>query len=123
MKRLLLSAALFLLAIGLPFSAFAGEKSTRFTIDKPTQVGGVTLKSGDYKVEYKTNGSNADVTFVREGKQVANVTGQVKQLPAKVDSTQVTTDTRSSVPVIAEIDFGGTTTGITFASPNGNAGE
>jgi len=54
-------------------------------------------------------------------KEVANATGQVKTLPKKAQSNQVVLNNEGRS--IAEIDFGGKDTAITFNSAGSQAGK
>ena len=126
MNRILTAVSLFALATSLSLGALAASKSTTVKITNPTQVSGTTLKPGTYKVEYKTPataGQSVDVTFKLDGKHVATVTGQVKQLSKAPQSTEVTTENAGSVTTISEIDFGGSTAGIIFSPESTPSGQ
>jgi len=128
MNRILTAVLLSAMAAALSVGAFAASKSTTVEIFNPTQINGTTLKPGRYKVEYKTPdsataGQSVEVTFKLDGKQVATVTGQVKQLSKAPQSTEVTTENVGGAPAISEIDFGGSTAGIVFSSESMQAGQ
>jgi hypothetical protein len=128
MNRILTPVSLFVLAAGLSAGAFAASKSMDINISNPTQINGTTLKPGKYTVQYKNKGQaaagqTADVEFKLDGKQVATVTGQVKQLSQVSKRSELTINNEGGVPTIAEIDFAGSTTGITFSSEMAPAGQ
>jgi len=122
MKPILKPIFLAILAAVFCVGAFAASKSMSVDILSPAQVNGTMLQPGHYKVELKEAGASTEVSFKLNGKQVATATGQVKQLPSASQTTKVITDNAGGKPTIAEIDFGGTTTGVTFgaaSSPQG----
>lgn len=126
MKRISLTTFLFCLALLLPAGAFAKERSTEVHIYQATQVGNVTLQPGTYQVKVTPSGNTSDVSFSKNGKEVAKVTGcQNVQLQRKSNSTSVTLDNSGQVPRIAEIDFEGQQTAVGFTPPtmNASAGE
>ena len=114
MTRTLARVALFVLALTLSISAFAGTKSTSVTLYNNAQLNGNTLPAGDYTVKYNTTGSTAQVTFIRNGKEVASATGQVKQLDKAPEFNQIVTQDGNGAASISEIDFSNTKTGVTF---------
>ena len=114
MTRTLARVALFIFAITLSISAFAGAKSETVTLYNNVQVNGKTLPAGDYTVKYNTSGATAQVTFLRNGKEVAQATGQVRQLEKAPEYNQVVTQDGNGAASISEIDFSNTRTGITF---------
>ncbi len=118
MTRKLASATLFLLALTLSISAFAASnsKSESVKLFNATQVNGKTLPAGEYTVKCETTGSNAQVKFLKNGKEVASANGQVKQLTSHPDHTQVITQDSGSASTISEIDFAHSATGISFDS-------
>jgi hypothetical protein len=88
------------------------------------QVGGKTLPAGEYTVKCDATGSNAQVKFLKNGKEVATANGQVKQLASHPDHTQVITQDSGSAHTISEIDFSHSATGVTFDSGTmANAGS
>ncbi len=124
MTRKLASAVLFLVALTMSISAFAGSKSESVLLFHPTQVNGKTLPAGEYTVKCETTGSNAQVKFLKNGKEVATANGQVKQLTSQPDHTQVITQDAGSASTISEIDFAHSGTGVSFdAAGTMNAGS
>ncbi len=126
MKRISLTTFLFCLTLLLPAGAFAKDRSTEVHIYQATQVGNVTLEPGTYQVKVTPSGNTSDVSFSKNGKEVAKVNGcQNVQLPRKSGSTSVTLDNSGQTPRIAEIDFEGQQTAVGFVTPtvNASAGE
>ena len=126
MKRISLTTFLFCLALLLPAGAFAKDRSTEVHIYQATQVGNATLQPGIYQVKVSPSGNTSDVTFSKNGKEVAKVTGcQNVQLTKKAVNTSVTLDNSGQVPRVAQIDFEGQQTAVGLASPtiNASAGE
>jgi hypothetical protein len=126
LKRISLTTFLFCLALLLPAGAFAKDKSTEVHIYQATQVGEVTLQPGTYQIKVMPTGNSNDVSFLRNGKQVAKVSGCPNvQLAKKANNTSVTLDNSGKVPRVAEIDFEGQQTAVGFnAAPvSASAGE
>jgi hypothetical protein len=118
MTRKLASATLFLLALTMSVSAFAASnsKSESVLLFHPTQINGKTLPAGEYTVKCETTGTNAQVKFLKNGKEVASANGQVKQLASRPDHNQVVTQDAGSTSSISEIDFAHSGTGVSFDS-------
>ena len=119
MTRILARPTMFLLALTLTLSigAFAASKSQSITLYNDAQVNGKTLPAGDYTVKCDTTGSTAQVRFIRNGKEVASASGQVKQLKNAPENNQVVTMGGGSGPAtISEIDFSNTKSAVTFES-------
>jgi hypothetical protein len=116
MTRKLASATLFLLALTLSVSAFAASnsKSESVLLFHPTQINGKTLPAGEYTVKYDTTGSTAQVKFLKGSKEVASASGQVKQLATAPQYNQIVTQDGGGSLTISEIDFGHSTTGVSF---------
>jgi hypothetical protein len=116
MARILARVALFVFALTLAINAFAGGKTKNLTLYHDAQLNGTTIPAGDYIVSYDEQGSNVEVKFWKGHKEVASATGQLKQLEKKPSLNQVIVQNGSNTPAIAEIDFGGSKTGIAFDS-------
>ena len=126
MTRTLVRATLFVLALTMSITAFAASnsKTESVLLYKDTQVNGKTLRAGEYTVKCETTGSNAQVKFLHNGKEVATANGQVKQLTSHPDHTQVVTQDGGSVATISEIDFAHSGTAVSFDSGTSmNAGS
>lgn len=116
MTRTLVRATLFVFALTMSITAFAGSKSETVILYGDTQVNGKTLPAGEYTVKCDPNGSSTQVKFLRNGKEVATASGQVKQLASKPDHNQVITQDAGNARTLSEIDFSHTGTGVTFDS-------
>jgi hypothetical protein len=124
MTRTVVRAALFIFALTMSVTAFAGSKSENVTLYHDAQLNGKTIPAGDYTVKCDTSGSTAQVKFLRNGKEVASASGQVKQLSNVPDHNQVVTQDGNGAATINEIDFGHSNTGISFDSASmANAGK
>jgi len=116
MKRLFPQCSVLALMLTLALSAVAKPKSGNITLYHDASVNGTSLPAGDYVVKYDVEGTTVQLTFMQGNKEVASTTGQVKTLPKKVSSNQVVLNNENRS--IAEIDFGGKDSAITFDSPN-----
>ena len=116
MKRIPVRFALLALALTLSLSAFAKPKVDSITLYHDATLNGTNIPAGEYVVKYDTEGPNAQVKFMKGNKEVASATGHVKTLPKKVASSQVVVNTEGNAHSIAEIDFGGKDTAISFES-------
>ena len=124
MTRTVVRAALFIFALTMSVTAFAGSKSENVTLYHDAQLNGKTIPAGDYTVKCDTSGSTAQVKFLRNGKEIASANGQVKQLSNVPDHNQVVTQDGNGAATISEIDFGHSNTGISFDSASmANAGK
>jgi len=123
MTRTLARVALFVFAVTMSLSAFAGSKSQTLTLAHDAQLNGTTIPAGEYTLKYDTNGQTCQVKVLKGKKEVASADGQVKQLASKPDHDQVVLNTGSGVPSINEVDFSNSTTAITFDSSMANAGK
>jgi hypothetical protein len=110
MKRVLAVVSAFVFTLVLSSGALAATSKT-LTVENQLQVGNATLQPGDYKVTYDESSPNPQVTFDK-GKQKVTVPAHVKNLGAKTNNTSVIVDTTQKVPVLQEIDFGGSTQGL-----------
>ena len=123
MTKMPVRFALLALALTLSVSAFAKPKSESITLYQDASINGTNLPAGEYVVKYDVDGSNAQVKFMKGGKEVATANGQVKTLTKKPDSSQVVLDNSGNSRSISEIDFGGKDTAISFASGGTSAGK
>ena len=121
MKRLFAQCSVLALMLTLALSAVAKPKSGNITLYHDASVNGTSLPAGDYVVKYDIQGANVQLKFIQGNKEVASTTGYVKALDKKVDSNQVVLNNEDRS--IAEIDFGGKDSAITFKSPNPMSGE
>src|SRR5215470_432302 len=115
--------ALLVLAVTVSISAFARSKSENISLFQDVTVNGTNIPKGDYVVKYDIEGSNAQVKFTQNGKEIASANGQVKTLTKKPDKNQVLLNTAGETRSISEIDFGGKETAITFEGAGAAAGK
>ncbi len=97
--------------LSLSSLCFAGQKSYAVIFSSPAQVGAVELKAGEYKV--KVDGSNAvftDRKFKSVSTPVTVETGAKKFQHTSVDSSR-----QGTVDKVNAIEFGGSTTRLSFA--------
>jgi len=123
MTRNAVRFTLLVLALTVSISAFARSKSENISLFQPVTVNGTTVPAGDYVVKYDIDGSNAQVKFTQNGKEIASANGQVKTLTQKPVRNQVVLSTAGDTRTISEIDFGGKDTAITFESATAAAGK
>jgi hypothetical protein len=116
MNRAVARFALILFALTMSVGAFAASDTHYVVLDHDTQLNGKTLPAGHYNVKCDKNGSTAQVTFLKDGKEVASANGQVKQLENSLEYNQVVTRGDKGSSVLSEIDFAKTKTGVTFES-------
>ena len=122
MNRMLARVALFVFAVSMSISAFAGSKSESITLFHDAQLNGKTLPAGDYTIKCDTNGTSAQVRVLKGKKEVASATGQTKELGAKPEHTEIVLENGAGAPSISEIMFHDTTTAIVFDSNTVTAG-
>jgi hypothetical protein len=116
MTRTVARFTILVLALTLSIGAFAASKSQTVTLYHDTQLNGKTLPAGEYTVKCDTSGSTAQVKFLKNGKEVASATGQVKQLSAAPAFNQVVTQDGNGGQTLSEIDFAHSTAGVSFES-------
>jgi hypothetical protein len=107
MKQIKYTALLSMLVLLATVSALARDKNQHSVeISESVQVGDAQLKPGSYKVEWKGNGPEIQVAFVRDGKTVATVPGTLKTNDSQVTQDDIVTDTTSAnTKTLKEIDF------------------
>jgi hypothetical protein len=123
MTKMPVRFALLALALTLSVSAFAKPRSESITLYQDASINGTNLPAGEYVVKYDVDGSNAQVKFMKGGKEVATANGQVKTLTKRPDSSQVILDNSGNSRSISEIDFGGKDTALSFVSGGTSAGK
>ena len=124
MTRILARLTMLIFAITMSVSAFAGStKTDTITLYNDAQLNGTTIPAGDYTVKCETNGTSAQVRFMKGGKEVASASGQAKELDKKAAHGQVVLVNGSGVSSIEEVDLAGSKTGVTFDSSMANAGK
>ena len=124
MTRILARLTVLIFAITMSIAAFAGStKTDTITLYNDVQLNGTTIPAGDYTVKCETNGTSAQVRFIKGGKEVASASGQAKELDSKAEHGQLVLQNGGGVPSITEVDLAGSTTGVTFDSSMANAGK
>ncbi len=122
MTRTLARFTLLVLALTLSISAFAGSKSETITLYHDAQLNGKTLRAGEYTIKCNNTGATSQVTFLRNGREVATATGQMKQLSNAPESNQIVTQDGNGSASISEIDFAHSNNAVTFESASMSAG-
>lgn len=124
MTRTLARVALFVFAVTLSISAFAGSSKTQtLTLLHDAQLNGTTLPAGEYTLKYDTSGPTCQVRILKGNKEIVSAEGQVKQLATKPTRDQVVVTNGSAVPTLSEVDFSNSTQAISFESSMANAGK
>jgi len=113
-------AALFIMALSV---AVAGPKNRKtITISEPTLVGSVTLKPGDYTIEWNGTGPDVQVSFSRGNKSVVTVPATLKATQNPHDiSIRYQTAESGAAHLLVEIDTKNST--LHFAAPSASSGE
>lgn len=114
MTRTLAYLGTLIFALTMSIGAFAGSKAETVTLFHDAQLNGKTLPAGEYTVKCNTTGSTAQVQFLRNGKEVASASGQVKQLNPAPDHNQVVVQDGNGGASISEVDFGHSGTSVSF---------
>ena len=96
MKGMLAAVAAVLFAMAFSLGASAETIKKSVSLPSAVEVNGKTLPAGDYKVKIDTNGSNAQVTFLKNGKEVASAPAERKTLSSKTGCTRIQMDTARS---------------------------
>lgn len=111
MKTLVTLLSLATLAVAMSTAAFASNKANKnegnFILSDTVRVGSTDLKAGQYKAQWKDDGSGAvKVDILQHGKVVATTEGKLKSLqgPAPYDAV-VTKPLDNNTKTIDEIDF------------------
>jgi hypothetical protein len=124
MTRILARLTVLVFAITISISAFAGStKTDTITLYHDAQLNGTTIPAGEYTVKCESNGSTAQVKFMKSGKEVASASGQAKDLAAKPSHGQVVIQDGGGVRSITEVDLAGSKTAVTFDTSMANAGK
>ena len=103
MKKLLLTVMLFAACV------VASAKSYEIRLFQPALVGGVELKSGDYKVEFTDSKA-----IIKAGKVSAEAPITVESTEQKHSSTSVRYQNQDGKLRVQEIRIGGTKTKLVF---------
>jgi len=94
--------------LGFSGSAHAARNNTHSVeIYDVMQIGGTTLKPGNYKVEWQGTGPAVQVSFQQNGKTVVTSRGTLKTNDDQVTQDAVVTEaTGGGMSTLKEIDFG-----------------
>ena len=102
--------------------AFAKDKNHHgVVIQEPLQVGTTRLAPGEYTMQWSESGATAEVSFLQNGKSVAQAPAKIVNLarPSASDSltTRTTTD---NTKALEEVEFGGHKEAFSFSdTPSG----
>jgi len=78
-------AVALLAALVLAIPVFAKPDRAAITLTRTCQAGSASLPAGNYQMLFDGN----KVSFLHNGKMVAEITGEWRKAPAKVESTSV----------------------------------
>lgn len=100
-------ASVVAVALVLSLGAFAKDHdSGKFELYQTAQVGSTMLQPGHYKAEWTGPNDALQISIIQNGKTVATIHGQLKELPTKAENTAVTVKTASNnTQRVEEIDF------------------
>src|SRR5260370_17340277 len=97
-------AALAILASVLSVNSLAKDNhSGNFTLTDPVRVGSTELAPGRYKAEWSGPADALKIEILQNGKTVATVPGQIKNLPRPAPSASVPTKTQNASKTLNEI--------------------
>jgi hypothetical protein len=100
-----------LLAFGFLTTAASADESYRFTLSRPSTVGGTELQPGDYKLV--VNAPKAVLTEIKTGKSI-EVQARVETANKKFETTEVHSTQVDGVYQLSEIRIGGSKARIAF---------
>jgi hypothetical protein len=94
--------------LGFGGSAYAARNNAHSVdISHVVQIGGTTLKPGNYKVEWQGTGPAVQVSFQQNGKTVVTAPGTLKTNDDQVTQDAIVTEaTGAGASTLKEIDFG-----------------
>ena len=106
MKFAKLVAAFAILASVLSVNSFAKDNhSGSFTLTDPVRVGSTELAPGRYKAEWSGPADAVKIEISQNGKTVATVPGQIRNLPHPALYDSVATKTENDTRTLDEIEF------------------
>jgi hypothetical protein len=92
--------------LGLGGSALARDKAHSVEISDIVQIGGTTLKPGNYKVGWQGTGPAVQVSFQQNGKTVVTAPGTLKTNDDQITQDAIVTEaTGAGTSTLKEIDF------------------
>ncbi len=97
------------LAVLLASSAFASNAGNKGTVHlgEAFVVSGQQLSAGEYQVRWDGAGSDVEVSFVRDGKEVAKASAKVVTLDKPYSDDCAILDNSSGKSTVSEIRFAG----------------
>lgn len=118
--KLTRSLFLALLLVVIPVFSFAATRKS-ITLSEPVAVGNTVLKPGDYKVEWDGSGSNVQVKFMQNNKEVATAPATVENTKSGYDGALDLTGATSGTRQLRAIDFKDTS--IKFGQGSSSTGQ
>lgn len=120
--KLFAKLALAVLVSMLAVNAFAAEKA--LTVFTDTTLNGQRVAAGDYTLNYKIDGSTAEVKLLKGHKAVVETTGQVVERDKKAANTGVLRDQNADgSSSIVEIQLANQKSVIRFAPETAEKGQ
>jgi hypothetical protein len=94
-------------ALLFPLGALARDSGHSVDISSVVQIGSTKLKPGNYKVAWQGTGPVVQVSFQRNGKNVATLPATLKTNDDQVTQDAIRTEeTSADTSALKEIDFG-----------------
>jgi hypothetical protein len=94
------------LAVLLASSAFASNKGS-LQVRESFEINGQQLAPGDYDVRWDDSGSNVEVTFIKNKKEVAKASAKVVPLDKAYGYDSAVVDHTSGKASVSELRFAG----------------
>lgn len=94
------------LAVLLASSAFASNKGS-LQVRESFEINGQQLAPGDYDVRWDGSGSNVEVTFIKNHKEVAKTSAKVIALDKAYGYDSAVVDHTSGKATVSELRFAG----------------
>src|ERR1700689_543654 len=94
------------LAVLLASSAFASNKAT-LQVHETLEVNGQQLAPGEYQLRWDGTGSNVEVSFLQDKKEVAKAWAKVVSLDKASDSDSTVVDRAAGTPAVSQVRFAG----------------
>ena len=116
LRGLMLAVVTFSLMVTV--AAFARDKNHHSVVIPETlQVGTTRLAPGEYTMEWNVSGATAEVSFVQNGKSVAQAPAKIVSiLPVRSASDSLTTRTTTdNTKALEEVEFGGHKEAFSFS--------
>jgi hypothetical protein len=111
-----------LLALAIPFAAYAAKNSQTIDLRTPVQVGSTTVPAGPVRVTWSGTGSDAKLTFAHNGKDPITVPAEI--VNKKNSNNAISTITVNGVDYLQEVELSNMTLVVrsapTATAQNGN---